>query len=324
MSQWELGGWGPVPQEILDKHPKINVSGLMALYESPAHYESRYLLKESEETKAMQLGTAIHMAVLEPERFIETYCEAPKELPDFVYETGDALKDACRAQGLPTSGTKKDLCLRLQEKGLRAMLYEEYLPAYSTGKTVLPVKEWQACVRICQRISNNDNLSYFVTEGEPEKLGWALHKRTQTIVTFKPDYFKALPKMVMECKCVAIDVKKVPNVKRRKFESLIWDRAMFLQAALYVDLIEALTKERTMFMWLAVESAPPYVVMGYPADFGLIEAGREAYEKVLSTFGECVAKKDWPVYSDQLHTVTLPAYGWQQLEYQDDEYEGAI
>ena len=61
-------------------HPAISRSALNAIAQSPMHYWHRYLNPEArkpEPTPAMKFGTAVHMAVLEPELFLETYAEAP-------------------------------------------------------------------------------------------------------------------------------------------------------------------------------------------------------------------------------------------------------
>lgn len=61
-------------------HPAISRSALNAIAQSPLHYWHRYLNPKAEAplpTPAMRFGTAVHMAVLEPELFLESYGEAP-------------------------------------------------------------------------------------------------------------------------------------------------------------------------------------------------------------------------------------------------------
>jgi hypothetical protein len=321
MGQFSFGGWGSCPQEMLDKHKKVSVSGIAECYESPAHFESRYILKEGEETDAMKLGTAIHVAVLEPEKFDKLYCVEPDVMPEGILETADQMKAHCIANNLKVSGSKADLLARLIDAGYLFKSYDQWIEEHCNGRTLLKKKEYQACIRIRQRVADNNGLSYFVNDGTPEMLGWALHERTGLIVSFKMDYFKTLAKPVQGCEIAVMDLKKVRSVKKRKFEQLIWERNMYIQAALYVDLIEALTNKKALFLWLAVESAPPYVVMGYPVDLGLLEAGRNEYNKTLNTLVDCFATNKWPVYSNELQTVTLPNYAWNALEVRDDEYD---
>jgi hypothetical protein len=46
----------------------LNYSGMKEILESPAHYQS-YLKQERVETKALRVGTLVHLASLQPEIF---------------------------------------------------------------------------------------------------------------------------------------------------------------------------------------------------------------------------------------------------------------
>lgn len=59
-----------MPNEFYHAHPGISKSGLDLIHRSPAHYQ--YSAKR-EPTRAMEIGTAIHCAILEPERFASEY-----------------------------------------------------------------------------------------------------------------------------------------------------------------------------------------------------------------------------------------------------------
>ncbi len=59
-----------MPNAAYHAFPGISKSGLDLIARSPAHY--RYAAKR-EPTRAMEIGTAIHTAVLEPERFASEY-----------------------------------------------------------------------------------------------------------------------------------------------------------------------------------------------------------------------------------------------------------
>ena len=81
------------PESDYHAHPAISKSGLWKLYtETPFHFRNRLVTP----SKAMDLGSAVHMAVLEPERF-ETECmRGPED------RRGNKWKDAaqyCDAYG---------------------------------------------------------------------------------------------------------------------------------------------------------------------------------------------------------------------------------
>ncbi len=74
-------------------HPALNRSALTDLQRSPLHYWGRHVdpqrISAFKETPALRFGTACHMAVLEPERYAETYAEGP-----MVSRSSKAWKDA--------------------------------------------------------------------------------------------------------------------------------------------------------------------------------------------------------------------------------------
>ena len=68
--------------DILEYHAHAGVSKskLDSIAQSPLHYWSRWCdpnRLEPQPTPAMEFGTAVHMAVLEPEKFMDTYAIAP-------------------------------------------------------------------------------------------------------------------------------------------------------------------------------------------------------------------------------------------------------
>jgi exodeoxyribonuclease VIII len=66
--------------EDYHRHPAISRSAIASIQRSPRHFWAHQYggLPRSGPTPAMLFGTAVHMAVLEPELFLQTYVEAPK------------------------------------------------------------------------------------------------------------------------------------------------------------------------------------------------------------------------------------------------------
>ena len=55
----------------------LSFSGMKELLKSPAHYKA-WLTRPREETKALRIGSATHMAALQPDKFIHSYAMAPE------------------------------------------------------------------------------------------------------------------------------------------------------------------------------------------------------------------------------------------------------
>ena len=63
-----------MPNETYHEHDSISKSGLDLIERDPYHYFNR---KPMEQTRPMQVGSAIHAAILEPGVFEEKYCMLP-------------------------------------------------------------------------------------------------------------------------------------------------------------------------------------------------------------------------------------------------------
>lgn len=74
---FQVGVYDAMPAETYHRIEAMSSSGSKKMRRSPAHYKLMRT-KNSTPTEAMQLGTAIHTAVLEPHLFDGTVCCAPK------------------------------------------------------------------------------------------------------------------------------------------------------------------------------------------------------------------------------------------------------
>lgn len=82
-------------------HPAIGKSGLDLMARSPAHF--RYQAAK-EPTRNMTIGTATHMAILEPDRFAAEFVT----LPDGVDRRSSAYKEAAAARGADNVLTRSE------------------------------------------------------------------------------------------------------------------------------------------------------------------------------------------------------------------------
>ena len=70
-----------MPSTVYRNHPAISRSQLSDLNRSPLHYWARHVdpdrIIAEKYSPALKFGTAVHMAVLEPALFMQTYAEGP-------------------------------------------------------------------------------------------------------------------------------------------------------------------------------------------------------------------------------------------------------
>src|ERR1700743_2010135 len=113
-----------LPREDYDNIDALNASRMSLLLKSPRHFQ----MNIHKETDAMKLGTAIHMAYLEPMLFKQRYVSEPLQvLCDARDENGKKLK----------SGEKTWQPLNKRMKDHKEWLEEWRLAAEKKGSIVL-------------------------------------------------------------------------------------------------------------------------------------------------------------------------------------------
>lgn len=115
------GVYEGIPNAEYHGGPGISKSGLDLVHRSPMHYNAVVTAaNDRTPTPAQEIGTAVHMAILEPEEFAKTYCLALRrsDVPDAIddrevlVEMVNKLNEG-RLPKLTTSGNKAELIERI-------------------------------------------------------------------------------------------------------------------------------------------------------------------------------------------------------------------
>lgn len=272
--------------EDYHRSPAISKSGLDRLAISPEHYQA-YLMEPREETAAMKVGTAVHMAVLEPERFKATY--APFDDSEICASIGGAK---------PRATTK----------------YKEWLEGYkaaNAGLILLDGADYKYIYDIVDSVLLRETPCKILSAN-----GAAEHS-----------FFWTDPETGVECKCrpdylrddgYIIDLKTTEDASPWGFERSAEKYRYWVQAAFYKQGVEAVTGiEVKGFVFIAVEKKPPYAVACYAADEAMIAAGDEEVRRCLAIYKACDEANDWPGYPDGIMPLSRPA--WANKKYMGDD-----
>ena len=113
-----------------------------------------------------------------------------------------------------------------------------------------------------------------------------------------------------------VDLKTTLDAGPAEFARSIATFGYFRQAAWYLDGYEATKGLRAKdFVFIAVESQPPYAVALYRLDNASIAAGRLEMKRAAAMYRECIASGIWPGYSRQVTTLSLPHWAMPKDEW---------
>lgn len=258
-------------------HPAISKSQLDMIAKSPAHFKA-HLDGEIErtETPAMRLGTALHCAVLEPERFELEYVAAP----DFGDGRTKAAKEAKAA-----------------------------FEAEHAGKLVLSASEYASIVGMSASFSRAATSSILLGRSLRREASVFWTDDTTGIEC------RCRPDALGDDGAVIVDLKTTDDASPAAFAKSIAKYGYHRQAAFYIDGVEAATGKRPAFVFAVAEKTAPFACAFYSLDDASTEQGRRENRRNLLTLAACRASGDWPGYIDQIEMISLPAWAQERSDF---------
>lgn len=279
---------GPFETSSEDYHnaPGISNTTLGDVAQAPAVYD--YNRKNPvEETDAMLGGRVLHVLVIQPEKFGESFAVAP---PEVKQRRGQAWD--------------------------KAVLENQ-------GKTVLKAEDGEASYARAKMIADAARASkrFALLEGIKEISFFWKDPATGLLCKCRPDVI-TLKGVVTDYKTTAGAAHPKEAWGRHMFSM-----RYHVQAAFYIDGIVHSLEQAGMpldafpmpkaFAHFVQEKSPPFLTKHYKVGDASVSLGRREYQKNLQTIKECEAKGEFPGYPEAVEEVECPEYAWTQ-ELNDD------
>lgn len=247
--------------------PGLNKSGIDQILRSPAHYIAYTLGLRSEESDSLNFGSLAHSAILEPNKFQETYF------------TSDHLRDI-------DGRTKK---------------YKEILEGLQSerpGKQFIKWDDYQHIQGMVNSISSNETARALLEGGYKEQSAFWMDDQFPVVCKGRLDHHNLNGNIV--------DVKTCNDASEHAFKKSCVMYGYHRQAAFYIrgkNKIENRTDSR--FIIIAIEKTPPYAIGMYrfrPEDLAM---GDIEINNGLHLFNECKENNHWPDYGTNIKELSL-------------------
>ena len=269
----EPGVYDDVPHEVYASWEACNYSTLKLLGRTPAH--ALYDMEHpAEPTEAMELGSGTHAAILETEHFRRLFVRAPKF----------------------------DRRTKVGKEG-----FADFQLA-NLDKTILPDEDYADAEGMCESCHAAGTLANEIlsSPGTNERSFVWVDAETGLLCKGRCDGMR-----IWEGTLV-LDIKTAKSADALAFGKEILNRYYHVQAAFYLDGLDAIAAAARRFAWIAVEKSPPYLTAVYDASPRMLAAGRRLYRQWLADFKACTASGEWPGYPNRIEEIDLPAW------YKDD------
>lgn len=284
--------------------------------ESPRHYELKYVTRQLETSYSdnMLLGTLVHCLVLEPNEFKRRYEQEldPEDYPDALV-TADDLKKYCKQHELKITGLKGELSKRVQEHNPDVQIWDDMLKRQKKSKkTIVSKSLWEKAHAMRDGVMANPDAAELLSYGKAEVSVWGQvtaqlceEDNPETLLTkCRPDWLReGLCVDLKTCACSS------PDAFARDCAKFGYD----LQQVHYTETLKSAGISCDDFIFITVESNPPYLAQVYLIQDSDIEVSRERYFKLLHEIQQCRIFGIWPGYADSVSCLKLPPWHLNQM-----------
>ena len=281
-----------VPAEEYHAWEAASNSALTLLARTPAHCRSA-LDKPKPPTPAMIRGDALHLAMLEPDRFADRYV-----VPDACAEL---VKSGIRA-GEPCGNPG-----RVWRNGVwRCGQHDR--GETEDARTVLSAADYADCLNMQAALRRKESVADLLDAAEDFELSIVFDWPGTDIRC------KARPDIVALSAGVLGDLKKTTDAGEEAFGRAIQTYGYHRQAPFYRTAFAAHGFEITNSVFVAVEEDAPYGVQAYRLKERAIAEGRSQLARLLVRWRECTETGIWPDYPDRIVDIDIPAWGYAPAE----------
>lgn len=263
----EPGRYLNLAAEVYHRSDALSASGIVKLLRTPAHFIADRQAPRAP-TEAMQFGTAVHTAVLEPALFDERIFQVPAEMPTRRSNAGREAWEALYAQA-----------------GSRIMLASD---------EVLRIRA------VAEAINRTTASEIFLAGGYAEtSLFWTddgLRCRA------RPDYTADSFDVLVDLK-TAEDASREAFMRAMWNYRYDIQAEWYLDG-----MEKTVGVRPSSYLWCVAETRPPYGVAWYRANQRVLDLARADIARAVRTFRACSAIGEWPCYSDDVQEIDLPPW----------------
>jgi len=260
----------------------VSKSHLDLVDKSPFHYWDRFINPDSvipEPTKQMIIGSALHALVLEPDVF----------KTEFIVEAVNTPKRPTATQ----RNAKKP-----SSQTLDAIAYWDEFDEKAKGKKLISIDDYERLTIMKKRIFDHPAASTILS------MSGVVEQSYQWKDSQSGELCKSRPDFHTDDGTLIVDLKTTSDASELGFKKSVHNFRYHVQAGFYLRSL----KEAEQFVFIAVESKPPYLVAVYNASTDMINAGNRVADKNLATIAQCRKTGKWTGYSEEITNLDLPHY----------------
>lgn len=261
-------------------------SAIMEFKRSPKHFWHKYVnpnYVKPEQTAAMEFGTALHTALLEPQEFWNRAAVKPED--KITIGKLPLLRDVGREA--------YEAAKKLQdEKRIAKEAAEVAFLAESEGKIILSVDDKKRLDDMCESIYQDVYAKELLLGAKYEKSIYWIDRETQILCKCRPDIWH---------NNFIVDYKTAKNASERAFFYQMMEEGYYMQfAMMHLALKNVLNIDMRDFIFLVQEKEEPYLPAVYQLSEQRLEDGIAEFHGLLRQMKICMENNEFPGYEPRL------------------------
>ena len=269
----------------------ISRSAIKEFKKCPKKFWHRYLNPEyvaKEATAQMDLGTAFHAMVLEPEKFDREYVvkmEKPPKLPELPKVAAVGKEAYAKAKvALAT------------EKAKRADAIKSF-KAFALGKTAISKSDLDELKLMHKSLLADEETRELIEGARYEKSIYWVDEDTGLLCKCRPDIWHDN---------FIVDLKTTKDASFHSFQRDFYNEGYHIQMAMIHLGLKSIGIDMRHFIDLPIEKEPPFCSVPYPIDEAALKQGNNEFKEALIGIKQCMSKNLWPAYPT--NTISVPAW----------------
>lgn len=267
--------------EEYNTYPAVRASLIKTLIQkSPAHY-LHALENPIEPTPAMKLGSAIHLAALEPKLFKERTIVPP------IFEGKTA---------------KGEMTTNLNAKEVREKHDRWHLENH--GKHIVTREQYDQIDGILKSLSKHKRACQLMSDGHAEESFFWKDPESGLQCKSRPDFYRNGRTVVQ--------LKTTEDASWESFRKDIANYGYHIGASMEMDALTAvLGTPFDEYVIIAVERSAPFAVQCFQLGERSLQEGQELFYKGLKTLKQCQESGIYPAYADDLVYTDIPDWAFK-------------
>jgi len=263
-----------VPADTYDQWRAWRSTLVKKFGDSPLH-AAEEIANPTVQTTAMKLGTACHLAVLQPELFLQQYTVATG-----CTETTKAGKRCSKGGSVVRAGN---------------WYCGQHDPAPTQpfdNSCVLDIDEYATCMRVRESVMSHPLAGEILrAEGPVERSGVFRDEATGLRLKFRTDKVLKIGEFL-----TVADLKTTEDANPNQYQHALERYGYHISAAMYLKGLAVVGQPCERFVHIAVEKSPPYAVAVYRVMDDALEAGNYKLTELLSLVSQCERTGVFPGY----------------------------